>query len=252
MKLIINADDLGLNISATDAIFEAFDKGLITDTTMLANGGAFEYASEALRKRKSAMPVGIHFNITESVPLTEPIKECARFVTEGRFNLTTVNRPLNQKEKRALFEELCAQVERVKSEGITITHADSHHHSHISPVYMGIFLKVCKKYGIEKIRISRNIGRMSTLKRMLKQVINRWFRFKGMKVTDYFGDVEDAEKFCESHSSGVVEIMVHPDYDIDGRLIDRKKNIDGKPSGDTLECVFNVSNAYPLTEYRML
>ena len=34
---IINADDFGLSESATNAITEAFRKGLISDTTMLAN-----------------------------------------------------------------------------------------------------------------------------------------------------------------------------------------------------------------------
>ena len=38
--VIINADDFGQTESCTRAIYEAFQKGLITDTTMVANGEA--------------------------------------------------------------------------------------------------------------------------------------------------------------------------------------------------------------------
>ena len=42
--VIINADDFGQTESCTRAIYEAFQKGLITDTTMVANGEAMELA----------------------------------------------------------------------------------------------------------------------------------------------------------------------------------------------------------------
>ena len=42
--VIINADDFGLNEHCSLAIAEAFKKGLITDTTMVANGEYFDDA----------------------------------------------------------------------------------------------------------------------------------------------------------------------------------------------------------------
>jgi predicted glycoside hydrolase/deacetylase ChbG (UPF0249 family) len=46
IKVIINADDFGLNSLCTAAICQAFEQGLITDTTMVANGEAVEAAVE--------------------------------------------------------------------------------------------------------------------------------------------------------------------------------------------------------------
>lgn len=47
---IINADDFGQTESCTRAIYEAFQKGLITDTTMVANGKRWSLHSQWLPK----------------------------------------------------------------------------------------------------------------------------------------------------------------------------------------------------------
>ena len=44
--LIINADDFGMNESCNRAIVLAFQKGIITDTTLMANGHAYVHAIE--------------------------------------------------------------------------------------------------------------------------------------------------------------------------------------------------------------
>ena len=64
-KIIINADDFGLNPSCTEAICKAFKNSLITDTTMVANGTVFEEAVDYIQKYQLQGKVGIHFNLTE-------------------------------------------------------------------------------------------------------------------------------------------------------------------------------------------
>ena len=83
MKLIINADDFGMTKSCTKAIFDAFNQNLITDTTMVANGEAFDFANELSKGHKIRESIGIHFNLTEGIPLTEDIKKCAKFAKGG-------------------------------------------------------------------------------------------------------------------------------------------------------------------------
>ena len=72
----INADDFGLNSSCTKAICEAFEKKLITDTTMVANGKNFDEAVVSIKREKMDGKIGIHFNLTEGSPITSKIKDC--------------------------------------------------------------------------------------------------------------------------------------------------------------------------------
>ena len=49
MNVIVNADDLGMSPAVNDAIFKAFDEGLLRSTTLLVHGPAFGDAVTRLR-----------------------------------------------------------------------------------------------------------------------------------------------------------------------------------------------------------
>lgn len=231
-RVTINADDFGLNKSCTDAICEAFEKNLITDTTMVANGEAFEYALEKIKLNSLENKIGIHVNLNDGVPLTNEMKKCDVFARNGKFH-GKINRfmPLNSKTRKIVYNEIVAQVERIQREGIVINHADSHHHIHTATFIAPIFMKVCKEKGIEKIRIHRNIGNIHLYKRIGKYFYNLWIKLKKFKSVRYFGMIDDIEKV------GVLddmEIMVHPEYNVKKELIDKVEEENGYPVGKTL------------------
>lgn len=230
--VIVNADDFGLNERNSAAIAEAFEKGLITDTTLLANGEYFDGAVALAKERGFFDRIGIHLNLTEGAPLTESIKSCPRFVTDGRFNKSyDRKKPLTKAEKAAIYQELSAQAEKIESAGIHITHADSHHHIHTALFIAPIAARVCREYGVHKIRLHRNAGQIPFVKRIVKKRCNRWLVKQGFITTDFFAYVMDIDGFDVPDST---EIMVHPDYDKDGRLIDRRGMADGSPVGNPI------------------
>ena len=149
IKMIINADDFGLNQQCTKAICEAWMNRLITDTTMIANGTCFDYAINEAKSKELFNNIGIHFNLTEGIPLTEKIRGLDAFVQNGAFH-GKINRKrrLSGEEKLAVYEELSAQTKRLIEAGISITHADSHHHIHTAIYITPIVIQVCKEYGI--------------------------------------------------------------------------------------------------------
>lgn len=228
----INADDFGLNSSCTKAICEAFEKKLITDTTMVANGSAFDEAVEAIKQYNMGKKIGIHFNLTEGIPLTSKIKECDSFVKEGVYQgKINRNKWLNKKEREAVYKELTAQVMRLKEAEINITHADSHHHIHTCAFIAPIVKRVCKEQGIEKIRLHRNIGSISIIKRIIKKIYNIWLIASGFKTVKYFGSMEDVENIGIKDQ---LEIMVHPEYNKKGQLIDKTDEKNGQAIGKIL------------------
>ena len=228
-QVIINADDFGLNKHCSKAIAQAFAEGRITDTTMMATGEYFDEAVTLAKEQGLIDKIGIHLNLTEGEPLTENIKNCPRFVTCGRFNKQyNRTKKLSQAEKNAIYKELTAQAEKIQGAGIKITHADSHHHIHTGIFIAPIITQVCKEHGIDKIRLHRNIGNISAVKMFVKKKYNKWLRRQGFKTTEYFGSLNDIENIDIPDNC---EIMVHPDYDKDGVLIDRQDEENGNPVG---------------------
>ena len=227
--MIINADDLGLTSSCTQAIADAFSHGWITDTTMVANGTTFEEATKAALSELSGR-VGVHFNLTEGKPLTERMRKCAFFCENERFHGHPERmKPLNLETQEAVYEELTAQLQRLRDADIDITHADSHHHIHTAPFIAPIVFRVCREGGIKAVRLHRNIGQIAGYKKIGKQLYNRRLSRKFI-TTDYFGSLEDA---LEMLPDGTTEIMVHPDYDASGCLIDREgEGRTGRPLSD--------------------
>lgn len=239
--IIINGDDFGLNERNSRAIAEAFSKKLITDTTMLANFSYFDEAVKLAKKEGFADKIGIHLNLTAGKPLTKDILSCPRFVTDGLFN-KQYNRisPLSRKEKDAIYEELTAQAEKIEKAGVSITHADSHHHIHTSVTIAPIVSRICKEHGINKIRLHRNLGQISGFKKFVKKRYNQWLVRQGFVTTDYFAYVMDIENAPIPDNT---EIMVHPDFDKNGALIDRRGEENGCPFGNPLPDFVKERNA---------
>lgn len=224
MKIIINADDFGLNKKNTAAIVDAFGKNLITDTTLMANGEAFGEAVDAAEKFGLSERVGIHFNLTEGEPLTEKIKGDEFFCKDGLFT-GKVNRyaSLDRERKKEVYDELYAQAKKITESGIKISHADSHHHIHTAPDVYPVFITVAREFGIFKARPHRNIGKINVAKRVAKYFFNKKLKRDGFTTADYFGGADDLSYYGKiAESDKVLEIMVHPDYDKDGLLIDRQ------------------------------
>ncbi len=232
MSVTINADDYGLNEHCSKAIAQAFMERKITDTTMMATGEYFDEAVALAKEQGFINAIGVHLNLTEGEPLTEDIKSCGAFVEDGIFHHRN-NRLkfLSKNEKDAVYHELTAQIKKIQNAGIKITHADSHHHIHTAIFIAPVVARVCKEQGIKKVRLHRNIGRINAIKMFVKNLYNGWLQRQGFITTDYFGSLFDIEN---TEIPDHCEIMVHPDFDKNGILIDRINEENGVPVGQKL------------------
>lgn len=234
-KIIINADDFGLHRSCSEAIIEAFGKKLISSSTMCANGRYFNEASKLAKESDLTDMIGIHLNLTEGEPLTDGMKKDPMFCDESGLFHNNINRlkPLTKSQRAHLSEELAAQIEKMRSNGFSVTHADSHHHIHTGIFISPVCLEVLKKYGIKIIRLHRNIGHIALYKRLMKRLYNHYLRRNGFQTVDFFGSLDDFTHTPATDSNCLYEIMVHPDYDDTGKLID-KTGYERSPTVPTL------------------
>src|SRR5919197_1698444 len=69
-RLIINADDFGLTEGVNRAIVEAHSEGVVTSTTLMANGPAFDNAVR-LAAISPKLSVGCHLVLIDGSPVLE-------------------------------------------------------------------------------------------------------------------------------------------------------------------------------------
>ncbi len=154
MKIIINADDLGINKTVNKSIDEFLEKAVISSATILANGKAFDDVKEIVVKHPKAS-FGVHLNLTEFASLTQsPVLARYGITTkDGEFVKGMIFKSdINKELRKAIYLELKAQILKIMESGIEISHFDGHHHCHLQPQLFGVIRKLAREFGVKRIR----------------------------------------------------------------------------------------------------
>ena len=231
--LIINADDFGLNSSVNKAIVESFNNEFINSTTLLANRSGFEEAVELAHKHNITAKIGIHLALTEGQPLTSN-KLIREYYNDNEHDNDYADIKMHKRKlfflsrtgKEIIYNEFAAQIKKVRDAGIQITHVDTHHHIHESLSVTQIILTLLKKHNIPSMRILNNLNRSTRFyKSGYRIIINRIIKLYGVNYSDFLGNQLEAIRQLEQDptffKSKKLEIMVHPDFNKDGIVIDR-------------------------------
>ena len=156
-NLIVNADDLGWTDGVNRGILDAFRGGIVTSTSLLANGPAFPEAVNAA-KAAPRLAVGVHLNLSDGAPVADRESVVSLLNDDGCF----ADGPEGLLWKRLrgglvldeVEDEWDAQIQKVCDTGIRPTHLDGHKHVHMLPGLFEVALRLAKKHGIEAIRVS--------------------------------------------------------------------------------------------------
>ena len=162
LRLIVNADDFGLTSGVNRGIAEAHAKGIVTSSTLMANGPTFSQAIEIARALPD-LAIGCHVTLVDGTPLTEPEKvssllsnrrnsglQDARFRTAfGSFAIASALGKLSAEEIEA---EAIAQIRKLQNSGIQVSHFDTHKHVHLFPKVLAPILRAAKACGVPAVR----------------------------------------------------------------------------------------------------
>lgn len=174
--VIVNADDFGLNDEENRVIVAAFEAGLVSSTTAMANMPAFAQACAQARERGFAEAVGLHFNLTYGAPLSTLIRSQPLFCgNDGQFDLNLPRHALriSADAAAAVRGELQAQWQACLAQGIRPSHIDSHQHVHNLWPIAPLVARFAAEQGVP-VRLARNLGRnIGPLKRTFKLLLNR-------------------------------------------------------------------------------
>lgn len=243
-SLVVNADDLGLTVRVNEGIFDAHDQGIVTSASLFANAPA---TSDAIRRARSrpSLGVGVHLTLVDGTPMLPPGRVPTLVEDDGRFRRSW--RPfivacLRGKVSLAEVElELTAQIARLQSARIGLTHLDAHKHVHAYPPVFAIVARLADRFGIPVVRvpherwprIGRDAGSRGTmrLQALLNAAMLPWARrdyrtaaSHDLRTPHFIGRIHtgilSADAFARlvrALEPGVTELMVHPGY-IDDQL----------------------------------
>jgi predicted glycoside hydrolase/deacetylase ChbG (UPF0249 family) len=155
-RLIINADDFGLTPGINRAIEELHRAKVLTSTTLMATGPAFDDAV-AIAHANPTLGVGCHIVLTDGVPASDPKSIPTLLGPDGKtFRPSLVDflqALLRGKISEAdIDREALAQIQKLQRAGIHITHLDTHKHTHLFPAVARPLLHLAEKNSIHAIR----------------------------------------------------------------------------------------------------
>jgi predicted glycoside hydrolase/deacetylase ChbG (UPF0249 family) len=153
-RLIINADDFGLTEGVNRAVLELNALEALPSATLMATGPAFRHAVHAAFTQTS-LGIGCHLVLVDGRPELHPA-ELPTLAPGGRLrsSLTTFMVDLfgGRIASREIEREAIAQIRRIQSAGITVTHIDTHKHTHMFPRVLKAVIRAARACNVPAIR----------------------------------------------------------------------------------------------------
>jgi predicted glycoside hydrolase/deacetylase ChbG (UPF0249 family) len=218
---VVNADDFGFTPDVNEGIVEAHRHGILTATTLMANGAAFDDAVR-LAREVPGLDIGCHLVLIGG-----------RSLTTARALPRSVPQLLGALARREIrvYEELAAQVKRIVDSGVRPTHLDTHKHTHLAPPVLDAVARLGEEFGIRWVRrpfdfpLNALRGTVPRLKRvtsdamgLLRRRFHRVLERHGCRTTDHFAGFQITGRFrtaqlvelLDALPEGSTELMCHP------------------------------------------
>jgi len=204
-------------------IVDAHRHGILTATTLMANGEAFEDAVRLARETPT-LDVGCHLvlvsgrSLATGKPLPATATELLAALALGRIDP---------------YAELRPQVRRILDAGLHPPHLDTHKHTHLAPPVLDAVARLSAEFAIRWVRqpfdfpmgaLSRGVPfkvrAVSRVAATLRGHFRRVLKRHGCRTTDHFAGFQITGRFHTAELVGLIaalpegstELMCHPGY----------------------------------------
>lgn len=153
-RLIIVADDLGSSAQRSHGIFLCFEQGVVRNAGLVATMN--DSARAAKHAKEKGLACGLHLNLTNESPISDPKTITTLVDAQGNFlGNTGLRRVLDAGEydPQHLEREIRAQVEWTFDHYGYPSHVSGHRHIHIHPAVMPLLVPILERYAIRWIRL---------------------------------------------------------------------------------------------------
>jgi predicted glycoside hydrolase/deacetylase ChbG (UPF0249 family) len=217
VRLIVNADDFGFARDVNEGIVEAHRNGILTSTTLMANGNAFGHAA-ALARETPSLDVGCHLVLVQGQSVLDPARALPATLKDLVTSLLRGALPV--------YDELSAQMRKIVVAGIHPTHIDTHKHTHLLPPVLTAVARVAREHGIRWVRRPFDFG-IDAKARATKRMVTFGMRMTRPAFARTLGDLRTTDHFTgfqatgsldsaglidtlERLPEGLTELMCHP------------------------------------------
>ncbi|XP_028852674.1 carbohydrate deacetylase [Denticeps clupeoides] len=155
VRLVVTGDDFGYCPRRNRGVADCFLAGAVSNVSLLVNGAAAGDAADLARRHR--IPIGLHANLSEGVPVSQQPGASTLLNKDGFFHGKMGFRRVLQSGQLNLAEveaELRAQVKRFcELTGHLPSHMDGHQHVHVLPEVRDVFAQVLSDFGIPFTRV---------------------------------------------------------------------------------------------------
>src|SRR5712671_3881072 len=238
-RLVVNADDLGLTVGVNNGIFDAHDRGVLTSASVFANARA---TGDALARalRRPSLGVGCHLTLVDGQPTLPHARVPTLIEDDGRFRRSwkpfIASCLLGRISLMEVEKELTAQIGRIRSAGLTLTHLDDHKHVHAYPPIFAIVTRLAERFRIPVVRVpferwssipGDTVGQGTVRRQALMNAAMlpwAWRDYRtaahvGLRTPHFIGRAHTGVLSARALAAmvralppGVTELMVHPGY----------------------------------------
>jgi predicted glycoside hydrolase/deacetylase ChbG (UPF0249 family) len=222
-QLVVNADDFGFTPDVNRGIVDGHRRGILTATTLMANGAAFDDAVRLARETPS-LDIGCHLVL---IGERSPVSGKPYPATVGQLLAALARRQIRP------YEEFAAQIRRIAGAGIRPSHLDTHKHTHLAPPVLDAVARLSQEFGIRWVRRPFDLplhalrGTVPWMKRatnsalgLLRRRFHRVLERHGCRTTDHFAGFQITGRFRTAElvelladlPGGSTEFMCHPGY----------------------------------------
>lgn len=276
-KLIITADDLGADEARNAGIFEAIQAGIVTSASILPNGAGLLNALERIQSGPfKHVSWGVHLNLSEGKPVSPDSNSLLG--PDGMFLGKIASQRLLMKQgdqdlETSITRELDAQITRLKTSGITLSHIDGHQHIHVFPAVLRAMIRVARKHHISWVRIpdesepvspdlslSSSTREEARLFSQLGKTARPFIVASGLHSTDHFYGLylknhfsfKRLESILEAFPGGLAELMVHPGRSLENDLTTPFSSFSTSDREQELEILLNAKLRLMLKEMKII
>ncbi|XP_061529221.1 carbohydrate deacetylase isoform X2 [Phycodurus eques] len=156
IMLVVTGDDFGYCPKRNQGIVDCFKAGGISSVSLLVNASAAKDAADLAKRHK--IPIGLHANLSEGIPVCQSLRQASTLVNEHGFfhgkigfrqalerhQLSMKQVELELRDQIRLFRELT---------GYLPHHMDGHQHVHILQEVREVFAQVLSDHKIPFTRV---------------------------------------------------------------------------------------------------
>jgi hopanoid biosynthesis associated protein HpnK len=155
-RLILTADDFGLDEAVNEAVERAHREGALTATSLMVGAPAARDAI-ARARRLPGLAVGLHVVLADGLPVL-PLDQVGSLVgTDGRFADSPARAGVryffDPRARKELAAEIRAQFAAFHATGLPLDHVNGHTHLHIHPTILELILSIGREYGMRAMRL---------------------------------------------------------------------------------------------------